>query len=283
MHFGLSLSGGSACGLANIGVLRVLKRHGCIPDCIAGSSMGAIVGGVYALGIPLERIEQIALRIRLRKMVRLTNAALRMGLHGGFLKPDIAKVLRPIVGNACIGDCRIPFVCIAGRVESAVPWHQIVRPGFTERFLAIVKPHVFSPNTPLIDALLASSAIPTIFSPVSIAGATFIDLCNFGAIPAPFLRERCAPDVVVATDTTSNAFDWLWPTLPKSWKEFIRAGQKAVQRNLKAADIVIRPRIPEGQQFRFDRAKEWIDAGEEAAEGKAVSIRRKLHALDDGN
>lgn len=282
MSWGLSLSGGSACGLANIGVLRVLESKGYRPTCVAGSSMGAIVGGLYALGVPVDDIAKMARGIRLRKMVRLTKAALRMGLHGGFLKPDLATVLRPVLGDARIGDCRIPFLCIAGRIRKPIPWHRIVQPGFTEEFLATVEQFVFPPETRLLDAMLATSAIPTLFSPVSIGDDTFIDLCNFGAIPAPHLRARCTLETIIATDTTSDMFEWLWPALPEGCREFIAASQKAVRHNLKSADIVIRPDIGTGMQFRFDKAQLLMDAGEDAARGKLVAIRRALSERRSG-
>ncbi len=272
----MSLSGGSAFGLASIGALHVLTREGYKPDCIGGNSMGAIIGGVYALGHPLEKIMEIARHIRLRKMVRPTGAALRMGLHGGFLKPDLAKVLQPIVGDARIGDCKIPFVCTAGRVKKVVPWHRIVRPGFTEIFLDCIEPYIFPPETRLLDAMLASSAIPTMFAPVHIGENSFIDLCNFGAIPAPALREIYQPDVVITTDTTSDMYAWMLPVLPKGWREFIAAGQQAVRDDLKSADLVITPDL-KGNQFRFDKSMEFVRAGEVATEKKLLEIRKLLH------
>jgi NTE family protein len=255
--------------------LDVLEREGYKPHCIGGNSLGAIIGGVYALGHPLEEIMEIARHIRLRKMVRPTGAALRMGLHGGFLKPDLAKILRPVVGDARIGDCKIPFVCTAGRVKKVVPWHRIVLPQFTEIFLDCIEPYIFPPETRLLDAMLASSAIPTMFAPVRIGENSFIDLCNFGAIPASALREICKPDVILTTDTTSDTFGWLWPVLPAGWRTFIAAGQRAVQDDLKAADLIIRPDL-KGNQFRFDKSAEFIAAGTTATEKLLPEIKALL-------
>ncbi|HRH93698.1 MAG TPA: patatin-like phospholipase family protein [Candidatus Peribacteria bacterium] len=271
----MSLSGGSAFGLASIGALSVLEREGFRPDCVGGNSMGAIIGGVYALGHPLEEIIEMARYIRLRKMVRVTGGMLTQGLHGGWLRPDLAKILRPIVGDARIGDCTIPFVCTAGRVKKPVPWHRIVRPGFTTMFLDCIEPHVFPPETKLLDAMLASSAIPTMFEPVRIGTDSFIDLCNFGAIPAPVLREFQKPDVVISTDTTSDMYAWMWPVLPKSWREFIAAGQDQVRDDLKSADVVITPHLT-GNQFRFDKSTDFIAAGKAAAEKKLPEIKALL-------
>jgi NTE family protein len=276
MRWGMSLSGGSAFGLASIGALKVLEREGYKPDCVGGNSMGAIVGGAYALGVPLDDIAEIARHVRLRKTARLTKAALGMGLHGGILEPGLKKVLQPVVGDARIGDCKVPFVCTAARVKKPIPWHRIVQKGFTETFLDCIEPYTFPPETKLLDAMLASSAIPAMFTPVTIGGDTFIDLCNFGAIPAPHLRRVCDPDVVITTDTTSDMFDWALPVLPKSWRAFIKAGQDAVQRDLKAADLVIRPVFKGNNQFRFDQSALFIEAGAVAAEKKLPEIRKLL-------
>ncbi len=276
MRWGMSLSGGSAFGLASIGVLKVLEREGYKPDCVGGNSMGAIVGGAYALGLSLDEIAAIARPVRLRKTARLTSAALSLGLHGGILEPGLKKVLKPVVGDARIGDCNIPFVCTAARVKKPIPWHRIVKPGFTETFLDCIEPYTFPPETKLLDAMLASSAIPAMFTPVKVGGDTFIDLCNFGAIPAPQLRRVCNPDAIITTDTTSDMFDWALPALPDSWRAFIKAGQSAVRRDLKAADLVIRPVFKGNNQFRFDQSALFIEAGALSAEKKLSEIRALL-------
>ena len=71
---GLVLGGGGARGLAHIGVLRVLEREGIQIDCIAGTSMGGLVGALYAAGVPLSEVEGEVLRLgELRELIRLID------------------------------------------------------------------------------------------------------------------------------------------------------------------------------------------------------------------
>src|SRR5687768_8424674 len=116
MKRGLVLSGGAAWGLANIGVLQVLEENSFSFDYIAGSSMGAIVGGVYALGIPIEKFEKVAQKLSMSSVAQVHKHTLHGGLHGGFLKPQLQKHLEPLIGRATVGDCKIPFLCVAGKV-----------------------------------------------------------------------------------------------------------------------------------------------------------------------
>ena len=83
-HWGLVLSGGAACGLADVGVLEVLHEAGLRPACIAGSSMGAIVAAPYAMQHPPSVMRELLGSLAPAKVVRLSKRPLRGGLHGGF-------------------------------------------------------------------------------------------------------------------------------------------------------------------------------------------------------
>ncbi len=157
-RWGLVLSGGAACGLANIGTVEVLEEAGLRPHCVAGSSMGAIIAALYALGHPASVIAGIAADLAPLSVVGLSDAPLRKGLHGGLLSQQLEEHLEPLVGDARIGECEIPFVCVAGRVLSPVRWEQLLLPGFVEHVRERVELHVFGPETPVLDALRASSA-----------------------------------------------------------------------------------------------------------------------------
>ncbi len=277
MKRGLVLSGGAAWGLANIGVLHVFERENITFDCIAGSSMGAIVAGAYALGISVREIERIASEISLLSVATMSEKPFAGGLHGGMLNQSLREILHDAVGDARIGDCNIPFVCVAGKVKKPVDWLTIWKPGFTEHFLDAVQPHVFSSDAAMIDALMASSALPIIFSPVRVGDDTFVDLVHFGSIPARRLRSLHSPDVVIGTDT-SPRYDKVGKFLPEAWKEFIRRGHDEMDADRSACDAVIVPVMPKAI-FRFDRAAEFIEAGRLEAE-KSLPELRKVLKLD---
>lgn len=271
MKIGLVLSGGAAWGLANIGVLQVLERERITIHCCAGSSMGAIVAGAYALGVPLKEIVAVSKKLSVFSVARIAEKPLRSGLHGGLLRQRIEEILTPILGNALIGDCRIPFVCVAGRVRHPIPWEKIVLPGFADRFFHSVEPYVFPAHTRLIDAMIASSAIPVVFSPAVVGGESFIDLVHTGAIPASALRTHCHPDVIIGTDTNPRHAE-LQRLLPKSWREYLDRGHVLLDREKDLCDVMIEPRLT-GSALRFDRAETFIATGRNAAELALPALR----------
>lgn len=274
MKQGLVLSGGSAWGLANIGVLEVLEREGYFFDCIAGSSMGAIVAGVYALGIPLRVLVQTASKISLLKVVRIAKSPFAKGFHGGLLRQQLETILMPVIGEARIADTKIPFVCVAGKVCKPVSWERTLLPGFTDHFFHCITPHVFPGETRMIDALLATSAIPVAIAPVTVGQDTFVDLVHFGAIPARQLRALHHPDIVIVTDTNPR-YGVLRRVLPAPWKEFLDRGHREIEADREASDLVIQPTMP-ASIFRFDRADEFIAAGRRSAETQLPALRLLL-------
>jgi len=274
--WGLVLSGGAACGLANIGTLEVLHEARLRPDCVAGSSMGAIVAALYALGHPPEVLSEVAASLAPLSVVGVSNTPLRAGLHGGLLEQRLDEHLGPLVGDRRIGECAIPFVCVAGRVRAPVRWERMLLPGFVEHVRGQIESHVFGPETRIIDAVRASSAIPVVFSPAEIDGETFVDLVHFGPIPARSLRAAHSPELVVATDT-QPPYDHIEPWMPGPMREFLAAGREETALSLAACDLVIRPRLP-ASMLRFDLGDEFAAAGRAATEGRLEDIRSLLAA-----
>lgn len=274
MTWGIALSGGMAFGLSNIGILEVLDAECGKPDCVAGSSMGAIVGALYALGHPVQDLRKMAGEICLLKVASLSKTALKGGLHGGVLRQRLEDVLLPLVGDAVIGDCAIPFVCVAGRVTAPIRWERIARKGFVEHIEARVEKYVFPPHTRILDALLATSAVPVVFSPVELDGNVFVDLCDYGAVPARTLCEECAPEIVIGTNTVPH-YGAIEKVLPASWKEYLIAGRASLAESLASCDLVIEPALP-APFYRFDKASAFMEAGKEAAQAAIPKLKELI-------
>jgi|CXWL01.1.fsa_nt_gi NTE family protein len=272
--WGLVLSGGAAYGLANIGVLQVLEKEGYRPNCIAGSSMGAIVGALYALTGTTELLSTLCDTLTMTNVARLSDEPLKQGLHGGIFRQELEKHLRQYVGDACIGDCKIPFICIAGRVREPIDWTRIVRKGFTDYVLKRVEPIVFSDETPVFDAIMASSAIPVLFSPITIDDDQYIDLVHFGSIPSRTLRKTLHPDVIIGTNT-NPVYPVLERFLPAAWREFLKRGYDELQKSIDDCDCMITPKLTLAP-FRFDRAQDFAEAGRKATVEKMKEIRKLL-------
>ncbi|MBU2213156.1 patatin-like phospholipase family protein [Patescibacteria group bacterium] len=274
MTFGLVLSGGSALGMANAGVLERLEEEHLKPDFIAGSSMGAIVSAIYALGHPPSVFHELLGQLKFSKLAMLSEKPLQHGLHGGLLRQRIKEHLEPLIGEATIADCIIPFICIAGRVKEPIRWERIVQKGFSDHVTSIVEKHVFPPETKILDAIMASSSLPVIFSPYEINGDTFVDLCNFGAIPARTMREIFHPDIVIATDTTPS-YPLLRKYGPPGVRRFIEEAANSRDESRAACDLIIEPKLPSGM-IRFDKGEEFMEAGCEAVEENLPKLKELI-------
>jgi NTE family protein len=269
--WGLVLSGGIALGLANVGVLEVMEEEGMRPDCLAGSSMGAIIGALFACGYSAARIHEVVSDLTMTNVARWSARPLEGGLHGGLLQQEISRHLEPLLGDARIADCRIPFVCVAGKVEGKIPWQRILQPGFVKEMRSRLTLHVFGPSTRLLDAIMASSAIPVVFSPVKIGENTYVDVGNMGAIPVRELKKKCHPDIVVATNTTPS-YALFKKIVPTNIRTFLEMEEKALSRSKNLADVIIQPHAA-APAFRFDKGEEFIVAGQAAARAALPKIR----------
>ena len=117
---GLALSSGGARGSAHIGVLRVLEENGIVPDVIAGTSMGAYVGGAYASGTCLDDLEAAwhSMSVLRAAKTLLPTIPWSGWTSGG----EIVRTLRRTFGDRCIQDLDRPFAAVATDLESGTPY-----------------------------------------------------------------------------------------------------------------------------------------------------------------
>lgn len=274
MSFGLVLSGGAAFGLANAGVLQVFEEHGKKPDVIAGSSMGAIIAALYATGHDAKTICALATQLTPLSVVQFSDNPLDGGLHGGILQQQLEKHLGDLIGDRTIGETVIPFVCVAGKVKQPIIWSRALSAGFLDDLLSSVEPYIFPPETRILDAIAASSALPIIFSPVSIHGEQFIDLCAFGAVPSRSLLKTHPVDTLIATHTTPN-FAHMKGFMPAGIRAFIDGAQQSLRESLDICDCVIAPKLS-GTMFDFHKGEELIEAGKSEAEKQWHTIENMI-------
>jgi NTE family protein len=165
MKIGVALGGGGARGWAHIGVLRTLMREGFAPEVVAGTSMGAIVGGAYAAG-RLDQLEAFALTLDRREIWRLAD--LNLGKGGGIVVGEkVSQKLAEIIGDPDIESLQLKFTAVATELQTG---HEI-----------------WLDQGKLVAAMRASYALPAIFVPVAIDGRPLID----GGITNPVPVSAC--------------------------------------------------------------------------------------------
>lgn len=161
----LALGGGAARGWSHIGVLRALDEAGVEISMIAGTSIGALVGGCYLAG-KLDQLEEFARGLTRRRMFSLLDITLRgSGLFGG-MKLD--NRLREHLEGVNFEDLRRPFVAVCAELRTG---HEI-----------------WLSSGPLVQAMRASYALPGVFEPISLDGRLLVDGALVNPVPVSVCR-----------------------------------------------------------------------------------------------
>ncbi len=176
-RIGLVLGAGAARGLAHIGVLKVLDEEKIHVDFIAGTSIGALIGAIYASGVSAKEMEEITLNVDKTKTITLFAPTISYsGLVDG---NKIMKFIESIIGRQNIGDLNIPFAAIATDVMTGE--ETIITEGS------------------LLHALRASISIPGIFTPAKYNGKFLVDGGLVNPVPVSAIVDMDA-DVVIAVN-----------------------------------------------------------------------------------
>jgi NTE family protein len=286
-RIGLVLGGGGARGIAHIGVLKVLEEMRIPVDCIAGTSMGSIVGGVYAAGMPPGEMEKRVLAINWDDVFddRIRRESLTLRRKDDERTP----LLRPEFGYRD-GAVQLPTGAITGRkldlllrdltssVPGSTPFDKLAIP-----YRAIATDLesgdmvVFDKGF-LSQAMRASMSVPGAFDPVDVDGRLLVDGGLVRNVPVDIVRDMCA-DVVIAVDVGAlNRKRDTLVSLPAVLDQMVNI---SIRRNadeslatLKAGDVKIVPDLGDIGSVSFSRGREAIDIGEKAAREAAPELAR---------
>jgi NTE family protein len=196
-RIGLALGSGGARGAAHTGVLKVLEREGVHPTIVAGSSIGSLIGAAYVSGRPTADMEREWLAVGVSKVLRgFMPTFPRAGLSSGH---ELRKLLVGLFGDVRIEDLPMPFAAVACDIDTGEP--------------------VALRSGSLVDAILASTAIPGIFHPVRWESRILVDGGMVDPVPVSVCRDLGA-DLVIAVDITARPV----PTTPSSRTVWNRIG-----------------------------------------------------------
>lgn len=285
---GLVLSGGGAKGFAHIGVLKVLEEAGVKIDYIGGTSMGAVIGGLYASGYNASQIDSIfqatnfnellndfiprssknfyekrndelyALVLPFNKLKIGIPEALSKGMYNYNLLSRITRNVRHIRD---FNKLPIPFLCIGTNIETGE--------------------QVLLNKGNLAQAMIASSAFPSLFSPVEIDGKLLVDGGVINNYPIEEVRKLGA-EIIIGVDVQDDLLDR--NQLKDATRILVQITNlqsiERMKKNVKQTDIYIKPDIKNYGVVSFDKGKEIIRKGEEAT----FSVYEQIKLLvDDSN
>jgi NTE family protein len=179
-RIGIALGGGAARGWAHIGVLRALSERGVEPEIVCGTSIGSLVGGVYALG-SLAGLEEWVCQLSNRQVLRLLDITVSGG--GAIGGRRLVEVFHDNFGDPAIEDLPMRYAAVATDLGSGA--------------------EVWLQQGPLATAIRASISLPAILTPVLVNGRWLADGSLVNPVPVNLCRALGA-DVVIAVDLNSN-------------------------------------------------------------------------------
>lgn len=255
---GLALGSGSARGLAHIGVLKVLEREGIPINAISGASIGALIAGLYAAGVPLEDLESIALKATRRTVLSFIDPI--PSLKGLMLGKKIQELLRSFIGSADFSELKIPVALVATDILTG-------------------EEVVFKNNGDVVDAIRASISIPVVFVPVRVGERTLVDGGVVNPVPVDTvtsLDPRAVPVAVSVIPKVEHKQAERPTTVDIFLNAFDIMQQRLYEMNKSLARIVIEPDVSFASGIEFWEAKRIIERGEQAALKAVPDIKRAL-------
>lgn len=254
----LVLSGGGARGFAHIGVLKVLKEEKLPIDILVGNSVGALIGSLYAAGVPMDKIEQLGENVGWNDLTNISDTSmLRLLLTGNLLSTEkMEKYLRDNIKNARFEDLEIPFACIATDLKTGE--RVILREGDVAL------------------AARASATVPGLFDPVQYRHRYLIDGGLSDNIPtdvAQLLGADFIIAVVVSADISRNDVSNVFMVLTQS---IYIQGRLLDSEKVKLADFVISPKVKDITAVDLNRSKECVESGVLATRQVIQELKRVL-------
>ncbi|MDW8031581.1 MAG: patatin-like phospholipase family protein [Candidatus Bipolaricaulota bacterium] len=266
---GLALGGGGARGYAHIGVIRTLTAHGVPIDVVAGTSMGAVIGGAYACGLDLYKIEKILKNLDVNRLLGIPDTTLRgleslagktaseylfkkadWRLHEPLSLKQLYAFLQMFTGERSFEDLSVPLGVVACDIDTGE--EIVLRSGKLYR------------------AIAASIAFPGVHPPVPLGGRFLVDGGLVNKVPVD-VAVAMGAEIVIAVDVgaplnphVTTSLDVLIQSNAITSQELVRLKLELMRQRLGERLIVIRPRVDRIKLFELRQLDLPIYEGERA-------------------
>jgi NTE family protein len=248
----LVLGGGSAKGFAHVGVIRVLEQEKIPIHMIVGTSVGSLIGGIYAARPDSFQLEWTAFKIDRNDILDFSIVS-KMGPVQGV---RLEEFVEQNVKARKVEETKIPFVPVATDLNT----------GET----------VTLDKGPMAKAIRASSSIPGIFPPVTFGSRTLVDGGVTDNVPCDIAKAKGA-DIIIAVnlqkDVKNDQIDSIVDVIGQSISIMMRESSKA---KMACADVIIEPEAKGIGMFDFARKKQLMEEGIKAAKLAMPKIREAL-------
>jgi len=283
---GIALSGGGARGFAQIGILKAFEKENIPIDYIAGTSMGGIIGGLYAAGNSASDLEKIAQQVDWSDLLSDTPPRLSLLLtqreeREGALFELRFDGLKPFVPKALTSGQKISNLLtnltMRANLLARSDFDNLKIPFRVVTTDLVTGSEVILKSGDLSEALRATMAVPLAFSPVEKEGMLLVDGGLVDPVPVEVVKNMGA-DVVIAINTSSELL-----TSDKIKNPFDIANQatsimslEKKNQQLKKADFVISPDLSLFSSIDFNKVDQLIKIGEEATKSCVEELKEKI-------
>ncbi|TBU81621.1 hypothetical protein DNK06_07545 [Pseudomonas daroniae] len=288
---GLVLSGGAARGLAHIGVLKALEEQGVQVDAIAGTSMGAVIGSLYASGYSIAELEEVALTMDWQQV--LSDAPPRPDVPFRRKQDDRDFLIKQRLSFRDDGSLGLPLGVIQGQNLALLLERLLVRSSDIRDFDRLPIPFravatdiandekvIFSSGH-LPQVIRASMSIPAVFAPVELDGRLLVDGGMVDNIPVDVARSMGVDRVIVVDIGTPlkprKELLTVVDVLNQSITMMTRRNSEEQLATLTDVDILVQPPMAQFGVTDFGRGEAMIDAGYRAAQAlqpRLAELRR---------
>ena len=251
----LVLGGGAARGFAHVGVIRALEQEKIPIDLIVGTSVGSLIGAIYAYDMSSMELEWTAFLLEKDSLFDygMFTAFTGMGVAKGDKLEEFVKSKVPVEN---IENLKIPFAAVATDLNRGT--------------------RVILDKGSVAKAVRASSAIPGVFPPVNHQGRMLVDGGVIDNIPVSVAREKGA-DIVIAVDIGENLLNFNITNLLDVMQQSIAImGAENAKYKKREADVLIAPKIGDVGMLDFTQKKRCMMAGIEATQRSMPDIKAKI-------